>query len=127
MAVETSYDDNACLSIVQGRKVVVIGYGSQGRALDEPAPPRRRCAYRTHGAPDCSTADRDDRGILRMEEEANALTRGHRGRAGRIAGGTNTKHESGESTVRLTLTHPGGASCVVPLRYADVVEVVAHA
>lgn len=32
MAVELFYDDNADLSIIQGRKVAVIGYGSQGHA-----------------------------------------------------------------------------------------------
>ncbi|HZY74792.1 MAG TPA: ketol-acid reductoisomerase [Jatrophihabitantaceae bacterium] len=32
MAVEIYYDDDADLSIVQGRKVAVIGYGSQGHA-----------------------------------------------------------------------------------------------
>ena len=32
MAVEISYDDDADLSIVQGRKVAVLGYGSQGHA-----------------------------------------------------------------------------------------------
>ncbi|HEV2782881.1 MAG TPA: ketol-acid reductoisomerase [Actinophytocola sp.] len=32
MAVEIFYDDDADLSIVQGRKVAVIGYGSQGHA-----------------------------------------------------------------------------------------------
>ena len=32
MAVEMFYDDDADLSIIQGRKVGVIGYGSQGHA-----------------------------------------------------------------------------------------------
>ena len=32
MAVEVFYDDDADLSIVQGRKVAVLGYGSQGHA-----------------------------------------------------------------------------------------------
>ncbi len=32
MAVEISYDEDADLSIVQGRKVAVLGYGSQGHA-----------------------------------------------------------------------------------------------
>ncbi|GAB18377.1 ketol-acid reductoisomerase [Gordonia effusa NBRC 100432] len=32
MAVELFYDDDADLSIIQGRKVAVIGYGSQGHA-----------------------------------------------------------------------------------------------
>jgi ketol-acid reductoisomerase len=32
MAVEIYYDDDADLSVVQGRKVAVIGYGSQGHA-----------------------------------------------------------------------------------------------
>ena len=32
MAIETFYDDDADLSIIQGRKVSVIGYGSQGHA-----------------------------------------------------------------------------------------------
>ena len=32
MAIETFYDDDADLSIIQGRKVAVIGYGSQGYA-----------------------------------------------------------------------------------------------
>ena len=32
MAIETYYDDDADLSIIQGRKVAVIGYGSQGHA-----------------------------------------------------------------------------------------------
>ncbi|MEV4638653.1 ketol-acid reductoisomerase [Actinoplanes sp. NPDC049548] len=32
MTVETFYDDDADLSIIQGRKVAVIGYGSQGHA-----------------------------------------------------------------------------------------------
>ena len=32
MAVEIFYDDDADLAIVQGRKVAVIGYGSQGHA-----------------------------------------------------------------------------------------------
>ena len=32
MAIEMFYDDDADLSIVQGRKVAVIGYGSQGHA-----------------------------------------------------------------------------------------------
>jgi ketol-acid reductoisomerase len=32
MSVETFYDDDADLSIIQGRKVAVIGYGSQGHA-----------------------------------------------------------------------------------------------
>ncbi len=32
MAVEKFYDDDADLSIIQGRKVAVIGYGSQGHA-----------------------------------------------------------------------------------------------
>ncbi len=32
MAVEMFYDDDADLSIIQGRKVAVIGYGSQGHA-----------------------------------------------------------------------------------------------
>ena len=32
MAVETFYDDDADLSIIQGRKVAIIGYGSQGHA-----------------------------------------------------------------------------------------------
>ena len=32
MAIETLYDDDADLSIIQGRKVAVIGYGSQGHA-----------------------------------------------------------------------------------------------
>ena len=32
MAIQTFYDDDADLSIIQGRKVAVIGYGSQGHA-----------------------------------------------------------------------------------------------
>ncbi|MDH4658006.1 ketol-acid reductoisomerase [Corynebacterium pyruviciproducens] len=32
MAIEVLYDDDADLSIIQGRKVAVIGYGSQGHA-----------------------------------------------------------------------------------------------
>ena len=32
MAIELLYDDNADLSIIQGRKVAVMGYGSQGHA-----------------------------------------------------------------------------------------------
>jgi ketol-acid reductoisomerase len=32
MAVEIYYDDDADLSAVQGRKVAVLGYGSQGHA-----------------------------------------------------------------------------------------------
>jgi ketol-acid reductoisomerase len=32
VAVEIFYDDDADLSIVQGRKVAVLGYGSQGHA-----------------------------------------------------------------------------------------------
>ena len=32
MAIETFYDDDADLSIIQNRKVAVIGYGSQGHA-----------------------------------------------------------------------------------------------
>src|SRR6201995_3323444 len=32
MAVEIFYDDDADLGIVQGRKVAVLGYGSQGHA-----------------------------------------------------------------------------------------------
>ena len=32
MAVEMFYDDDADLSVIQGRKVGVIGYGSQGHA-----------------------------------------------------------------------------------------------
>src|SRR5690606_5558715 len=32
VAVEMFYDDDADLSIIQGRKVAVIGYGSQGHA-----------------------------------------------------------------------------------------------
>ncbi len=32
MAAEVYYDDDADLSIIQGRKVAVIGYGSQGHA-----------------------------------------------------------------------------------------------
>src|SRR5215210_7869395 len=32
MSVEIFYDDDANLSIIQGRKVAVIGYGSQGHA-----------------------------------------------------------------------------------------------
>src|SRR6201985_2776441 len=32
MAVNIYYDDDADLSIIQGRKVAVIGYGSQGDA-----------------------------------------------------------------------------------------------
>ena len=32
MAVEVSYDDDADLSVIQGRKVAVLGYGSQGHA-----------------------------------------------------------------------------------------------
>ena len=32
MAIETLYESDADLSIIQGRKVAVIGYGSQGHA-----------------------------------------------------------------------------------------------
>jgi ketol-acid reductoisomerase len=32
MAVEIFYDDDADLSIIQNRRVVVVGYGSQGHA-----------------------------------------------------------------------------------------------
>src|SRR6476660_10224481 len=32
MSAEVFYDDDAYLSIVQGRKVAVLGYGSQGHA-----------------------------------------------------------------------------------------------
>ena len=32
MAIDTYYDDDGDLSIIQGRKVAVIGYGSQGHA-----------------------------------------------------------------------------------------------
>ena len=32
MTVEVFYDDDADLSVIQGRKVAVIGYGSQGHA-----------------------------------------------------------------------------------------------
>src|ERR1051325_6683665 len=32
MAVEIFYDDDADLAVIQGRKVAVIGYGSQGHA-----------------------------------------------------------------------------------------------
>ena len=32
MSVNIYYDDDADLSIIQGRKVAVIGYGSQGHA-----------------------------------------------------------------------------------------------
>ena len=32
MAVEMFYDDDADLSVIQGRKVAVLGYGSQGHA-----------------------------------------------------------------------------------------------
>ena len=33
MAVETFYSDDADLSIIQSRKVAIIGYGSQGLSL----------------------------------------------------------------------------------------------
>ena len=32
MAIELLYDDDADLSIIQGRKVAILGYGSQGHA-----------------------------------------------------------------------------------------------
>src|ERR1700712_4865908 len=32
MAVEIFYDDDADLSLIQGKKVAVLGYGSQGHA-----------------------------------------------------------------------------------------------
>src|ERR1051325_7111731 len=32
MAVEIFYDDDADLAVIQGRKVAVLGYGSQGHA-----------------------------------------------------------------------------------------------
>ena len=32
MTVEVYYDDDADLSVIQGRKVAVLGYGSQGHA-----------------------------------------------------------------------------------------------
>ncbi len=32
MTAEVFYDDDADLSIIQGRKVAVLGYGSQGHA-----------------------------------------------------------------------------------------------
>ncbi len=32
MAIETFYDADADLSIIQGRKVAIIGYGSQNHA-----------------------------------------------------------------------------------------------
>ena len=32
MTAEVFYDDDADLSVIQGRKVAVIGYGSQGHA-----------------------------------------------------------------------------------------------
>ena len=32
MAAEMFYDDNADLSVIQGRHVAVLGYGSQGHA-----------------------------------------------------------------------------------------------
>ena len=32
MAAEVFYDDDADLSVIQGRKVAVLGYGSQGHA-----------------------------------------------------------------------------------------------
>ena len=32
MAIEVLYDDDADLTIIQGRKVAIIGYGSQGHA-----------------------------------------------------------------------------------------------
>ena len=32
MAIDVFYDDDADLSIIQGRKVAIIGYGSQGHA-----------------------------------------------------------------------------------------------
>lgn len=32
MSVEVFYDDDADLGLIQGRKVAVIGYGSQGHA-----------------------------------------------------------------------------------------------
>ena len=35
--IEMFYDDDADLSIIQGRKVGIIGYGSQGHALAEPS------------------------------------------------------------------------------------------
>ena len=38
MAIELFYDDDADLSIIQGRKVAVIGYGSQDTRI------RCRCA-----------------------------------------------------------------------------------
>ena len=33
MAVDIFYDDDADLSIIQGRTVAVLGYGSQGLSL----------------------------------------------------------------------------------------------
>ena len=33
MAIEVFYDQDADLSIIQGKKVAVIGYGSQGLSL----------------------------------------------------------------------------------------------
>ena len=32
MAIEVLYDADADLSLIQGRKVAIIGYGSQGHA-----------------------------------------------------------------------------------------------
>ena len=32
MAIDVFYDDDADLSLIQGRKVAIIGYGSQGHA-----------------------------------------------------------------------------------------------
>lgn len=33
MAIDVFYDDDADLSIIQSRKVAIIGYGSQGLSL----------------------------------------------------------------------------------------------
>ena len=44
MAAEKFYDDDADLSVIQGKKVAVIGYGSQGHACVRARPrlPRPR-------------------------------------------------------------------------------------
>ena len=42
MTVKKFYDDDADLSIIQKRKVAVIGYGSQGLSLIHISEPTRR-------------------------------------------------------------------------------------
>ncbi len=101
MAIELFYDDDADLSIIQGRKVAVIGYGSQGHA--------HSLSLRDSGVQVKVGLKEGSKSRVKVEEQGLEVDTPGRGRqVGRRDHAAGARHRAGRDLQERHRAEPGG-------------------